>query len=188
MRDFRDSSKQANESDTRRVEGSAEFSGNALEHLLDLMVGPGASVMRALAGMGDGAKARASPAAPAGEGGSEPQASGEIGAYLTQTYLMMATRGVHYWWRLAQIHARHQSEILASLTTNAAAQGSGTSEQQRRMLTDTIRAYLREIGDVSVQEARILEAELDRLAAALAESTRGPAPAMKKWRRWKAIP
>src|SRR5579864_6033623 len=102
MRDFRDSSKQANESDTRRVEGSAEFSGDALEHLLDLMVGPGASVMRALAGMDDGAKARASPAAPAGEGGSEPQASGEIGAYLTQTYLMMATRGVHYWWRLAQ--------------------------------------------------------------------------------------
>ena len=194
MRDLRNNSHQADESKpgrdpgTERVERSAEFGGSALEQLLNLMVGPSASVVWAAAETGDQAEAQSSPEGSAGDRRSGPHASGEIGAYLAQAYLMMAVRGVHYWWRLAQIHARHQSDILASLTANAAAEGSGPSEQQHRMLIDRIRAYLREIGDVSVQEARVLESELDRLAAALAESTLGPAPAMKKWRRWKAIP
>jgi hypothetical protein len=188
MHESRDDSTPANDAgpgrDSRK--GATE-PGGGVENLLDLMIAPYASIMRASAGIGDERKER-SPATPIGAGSPDPHAAGEIGTYLAQAYLSMATRGVHYWWRMVQIHTRHQSDIVGSLAADASREGLGRSEQERRVLTDMFRAYLREIGDVSVQEARVLQAQLDRLAASLAESTLDPAATMEKWRRWKVIP
>lgn len=190
MQEFRDGSTQAKETGPGREPGTGPAGSGAstIQNLIDLMVAPYASIMRAAAGAAGEGCEHGNPAGPIGGGPSEPRVGGEIGTCLAQAYLSIATRGVHYWWRIMQVHARHQSDILGSLTTNVAGQRLGPSEQERRILIDRLRAYLREIGDVSVQEARVVQAELDGLAASLAESSLGPAATMEKWRRWKAIP
>lgn len=147
---------------------------------------PFAALLGASAPMGDIAEAERSAAAAGKAGPSDRRKPDDMGAFLTQACLVMATGGVRYWWRMAQTHAAHQSGILRSFVARAG--DLNMSEQERRLLVDEIRAYLREIGDVSVREARVVQTQLDGLADGLAESTLGPEQPMKHWRRWKAIP
>jgi hypothetical protein len=65
---------------------------------------------------------------------------------------------------------------------------AGRSEEERRVLTDELRAYLREIGDVSVQEARAFQSELEKLAAEVATAAGSSDASPDYRRRWKAKP
>lgn len=75
---------------------------------------------------------------------------------------------------------------LQSLAANAA--DPNTSEAERRILIDGIRIYLRDLRDVSAQEARAFQSELDKLAERVASAALGPEQASDHRRGWKVKP
>jgi hypothetical protein len=114
-----------------------------------------------------------------------PKAAG-VASLVAQAYLAAAVSGFRYWRRVAQTYGAHQSSILQSLLAGGA--GAGLSDDERRALVEEIRAYLREVGDVSLQEARILQSELEKLSAGVAEAGGAAAESSTHRRRWRAKP
>ena len=55
-------------------------------------------------------------------------------------------------------------------------------------LPDEVRAYLREIGDVSLQEARSFQVELEKLGAEITSGGETTENSPEYRRRWKAKP
>jgi hypothetical protein len=108
-----------------------------------------------------------------------------VASIAAQTYLIAAVSGFRYLRRVAETYGVHQSSILQSLLGRL--EVSGASDEERRVLIDEIRTYLRELGDVSLQEARIFQLELEKLATEVAsdrdDATSEPP---KHRRRWKA--
>ncbi len=121
-----------------------------------------------------------------GIGPSDHVKPADMRPLMTQACLAGAASGVRYWRRIAETCASHQAGILKSLSANGI--DSQLSEHERRELADDIRAYFRELGDVSAQEARAFQMQLERLAQAVADSTPGSEQPAQQWRRWKTIP
>jgi len=118
------------------------------------------------------------------QGGATGKAA-DMAPLLAQTYLIAMVSGLRYWRRVAETYRTHESAIVRSLMARAAA--PSTSDGERRALIDEIRAYLREVGDVSLQEARIVQTNLDKLAAEVARvASNGDESAHR--RRWKTKP
>jgi hypothetical protein len=111
-----------------------------------------------------------------------PKAAG-VASLVAQAYLAAAVSGFRYWRRVAQTYGAHQSGILQSFLA-----GGGVSGDERRALIEEIRAYLREVGDVSLQEARILQSELEKLSVEVAEAGGAAAEPSNHRRRWRAKP
>jgi hypothetical protein len=111
---------------------------------------------------------------------------GDVASLAAQACLIAGMGGLRYWRKLAQTYGAHQAAILQSLSTSVNA--PGPSEEERRVLTDELRAYLREIGDVSVQEARAFQSELEKLAAEVATAAGNSDASPDYRRRWKAKP
>jgi hypothetical protein len=111
---------------------------------------------------------------------------GDVASFAAQACLIASMGGLRYWRKLAQTYGAHQAAILQSLSTNVNA--PGRSEVEQRVLTDELRAYLREIGDVSVQEARAFQSELEKLAAEVATAASSSDASPDYRRRWKAKP
>jgi hypothetical protein len=110
----------------------------------------------------------------------------EMVSLVAQSYLIAATSGLRYLSRVAQTYGTHQTSMLSSLL------GSGTgkqfSEEDRRALTENIRAYLREIGDLAQQEARLLQVELEKVGEGLARAADEGGMTPPHQRHWKAKP
>jgi hypothetical protein len=122
-----------------------------------------------------------------GTGSGQPQDAGkptEIASLVAQAYVIAAMGGLRYWRKLAQTYGAHQAGILRSLS--ASATNPNRSEEERRALIDELRAYLREVGDVSLQEARSFQSELEKLAAEVATAAANPEDSPEYRRRWKA--
>jgi len=103
-------------------------------------------------------------------------------ALMARANVIASVGGFRYWRKLAQIHAARQSNILRTLSAGAG--DPSRSEEGRRALAEEFRAYLREVGDVSLQEARAFQSELEKLAADLATAAGVESPEYR--RRWKA--
>jgi hypothetical protein len=110
----------------------------------------------------------------------------EMVSLVAQSYLVAATSGARYLSKVAQIYAAHQADILSSLMGSGA--GRPFSQHERRAMTDNIRAYLREVGDVAQQEARILQVELEKVGEGLARAADEAGTAPGHQRHWKAKP
>jgi hypothetical protein len=124
-----------------------------------------------------------------GEGSMPPDGTakaGDLPSLVAQAYLAATVSGARYWRRVAQTYRTHQSGILQSLLARIA--DSSMSDNERCALIDEIRAYLREIGDVSLQEARIFQSELEKLSAQVAEAGGASAEPSEHRRRWRAKP
>ena len=115
------------------------------------------------------------------EGGGNPTT--DAAGCMAQTCLVAAGSGLRYWRRLAEASGAHQAELLQAM-----ASGEAMSELERRMLADRLRGYLRELGEISLQEARLFQLELDRLSAAFAVATDPDATDASPHRRWRAKP
>ncbi len=75
--------------------------------------------------------------------------------------MIAANRSVSYWLGLAQIFESHQARLAQVVGVEAA---SGRApESERLVAADELRALLREVGDLAVREARILQSELNHL-------------------------
>jgi hypothetical protein len=140
-----------------------------------------ASAFRELTESGVNALGGEGPASPDGA----PRAAG-VASLVAQAYLAAAVSGFRYWRRVAQTYGAHQSSILQSFLAGGA--GSSVPDEERRALIEEVRAYLREVGDVSLQEARILQSELEKLSAGVAEAGGAGAEPSKHRRRWRAKP
>jgi hypothetical protein len=110
----------------------------------------------------------------------------DMAVLLARAYLVAAVAGMRYWQRVAQTYGMHQPGILRSLLTTAA--GPGLSGGERRVQADEVCAYFREIGEISVQEARAFQAELESLAEGVARMARGSQQPTANRRRWRAKP
>ena len=113
---------------------------------------------------------------------------------MTQLYLVAAAGGLRYWRKLLQTHSAHQGAILRSLAAaegdaKAAAEGDARPfHEHDRVLADEIRAYLREIGEVSVQEARAFQVALEKVGEEMASGEETAENSPEYRRRWKAKP
>jgi hypothetical protein len=92
---------------------------------------------------------------------------------------------LRYWRGLAGVYGRHQSTLMQATAGRMMAR-SPVSEADNRLLVDDLRGFLREIGDVAMQEARRLESELEKIGEALAHGTEQSDPLAPYRRRWRA--
>jgi hypothetical protein len=108
----------------------------------------------------------------------------DLSSWMMQTWLICATSTLRYWRDLTDVYARYQPVLIRSAAPRATPQPL-TPGSEDRVLADEVRACLREIGDVAMQEARRLQTELERIGEAVA---RGIEPGMSEFyqRRWKA--
>ena len=118
------------------------------------------------------------------EGDAGKQA--EMLSLVAQSYVVAASSGLRYLSRVAQTYGAHQAAILSSLLRSGA--GKQFSDEDRRNLTENIRAYLREMGDIAQQEARILQVELEKVGEGLARAADDSGTTSPHQRHWKAKP
>lgn len=97
--------------------------------------------------------------------------------------LLAAQSAFRCWSGLAQAYGAHQSSLMQFM----AAQGAKAelSDDERRAVAEDLRAWLREVGEIASQEARLFQSELDRLGADLAQAAGEPEAADEYRRRWK---
>jgi hypothetical protein len=117
-----------------------------------------------------------------GNGGKQA----EMVSLVAQSYVIAASSGLRYLSRVAQTYGAHQAAVLSSLLGSGA--GRHFSDAERRNLTENIRAYLREMGDIAQQEARILQVELEKVGEGLARAADESATTPPHQRHWKAKP
>jgi hypothetical protein len=123
---------------------------------------------------------------PAGApGSSDPAHETDLASLLAQTLMIGAASTLRYWRDLAGIYAKHQPALMQSFARRAMTQSS-TPETEDLLLVDALRACLREIGDVAVQEARRLQTELEQIGEAAARAVDEPGAPAAYRRRWKA--
>jgi hypothetical protein len=120
--------------------------------------------------------------------GSTEQAvrDGDLAGLAARAYLVAAASGLRFWSRLARSYGDYQSSALPSVLAQVT--GTSVSEAQRRGLAEDFRKYLREVSDLSVQEARLLQSEFEKLAEAAASAVADGEASSGFHRRWKAKP
>ena len=116
----------------------------------------------------------------------QPVKDGDLAALAARAYLVTAASGLRFWSRLARSYGDYQSSALPSALARAT--GTIVSEDQRRGLAEDFRKHLREVSDISVQEARLLQLEFEKLAEAAASAVDDGEPNSTGHRRWKVKP
>ena len=121
---------------------------------------------------------RAAPGGGERRGGPGAEDAARALGFIGQAYLIAATSGLRYWGRVAETCGEHQLDFIRAM---------GGGEPPAEVL-DGLQAYARKLGDVSLQEARLFQAELDRLAIAFAAPGDPSAPSDEHRRRWRVKP
>jgi hypothetical protein len=133
-----------------------------------------------------GAAARSS-AGGAAAGRGSPAAAPDLRGivqFLAQAWLAYLGSGLRYWSQLADAWARTAPALLRTL---ADGDTSAKHPEARAVALDELRGRLRELADIPSQESRLLQAELDRIAAGLWPKA-DTKPNGPYWRRWEAKP
>jgi hypothetical protein len=76
-----------------------------------------------------------------------------------QVYGAWVRSGIRYWSGLANAHGEYCAKLAESLSRSA---GGDVAEASRRMVVDETSAYLREVADLSMREARVFQAEVEK--------------------------
>lgn len=94
---------------------------------------------------------------------------------------------LRYGQALAEVFARHQGNLVkaaAARLANDAAQ----SPDERHAAAEELRAFLRDVSETAMLEARRLEHELGQVSEAVARAAAPPSPDDPYKRRWSAKP
>jgi hypothetical protein len=151
----------------------------------------GSAILNSMAGQPERARAAAviapliEPFRRAGSAATDAsmaQDSLDIASFLGQTWMVALSSGFRYWRRLVEMCGEHHAGLLQTLMSN------GLSEDERRATIDQLRAYVRDLGDVSLQEARVLQSEMERLSHGLAAAVDSDAEHAQHRRHWRAKP
>jgi hypothetical protein len=116
-------------------------------------------------------------------GGHESSVATDFVLPMGHAMMIAANRSVSYWLGLAQILESHQAGLTQVVGAEAANGGAPGSE--RLVVADELRALLREVGDLAVREARILQSELSHLDERLVQTFQQPDPSRSYHRRWR---
>jgi hypothetical protein len=117
-------------------------------------------------------------------GGQENSVATDFVLPMGHAMMIAANRSASYWFGLAQIFESHQA-TLAQVVGVEAANGRA-SGSERLVAADELRALLREVGDLAVREARILQSELSNLDESLAQTFQQPDLSGSYRRRWRS--
>jgi hypothetical protein len=117
-------------------------------------------------------------------GGQESSGTTDFAMPMGQAMMIAANRSASYWLGLAQILASHQASLAQAVGVNAT--DGHTSGSERLLAADELRALLREVGDLAVREARILQSELNNLDESLAQNFQQPDLSGSYRRRWRS--
>jgi hypothetical protein len=102
---------------------------------------------------------------------------------LGHAMMIGANRSVSYWFSLAQILAKHQASVIRAIGVKTV--GAGGSGSEHFVARNDLRALLREVGDLTSREARLLQHELGVLSESLTQTSQPPdlsAPYRRRWR------
>jgi hypothetical protein len=132
--------------------------------------------------------AEADPEKGTAEGGAAGDAAPGAGfvPHLAEAALACMSSGARFWRGIAEVYGRHQATILGSMVDRA--KDGQLSANQRLILADDIRSYLRELGDVSLQEARHLQMQLAQIGERVARDAETPDASSEYRRFWKSKP
>jgi hypothetical protein len=163
----------------------ATGSGNdPLSALTALMMGFTAAMSDVVAG-GAGQRAGLRSATPSSPAPGDFPAGTDVSAPMAHALMAGVTSTLRYWRGLAGVYARHQGTLMQAAAPRNIVP-SLESEAENRLLVDELRAFLREVGEVAMQEARRLEGELEQVGDTLAHGKQQPEPSAAYRRRWKA--
>jgi hypothetical protein len=107
----------------------------------------------------------------------------EMSSLLAEAYLVAVLRGLRYWRRVAGTWTAHEKDILGPLAT--ALLNRDLPREQVPIIADALRGWLRQLGDIALQEARAFQQDLDVLSAGVTEDL---AERGAERRYWKAKP
>ena len=174
----------AERSGTGATEAGQVPGGDPLSALIALTNGF-ISAMSDFVARGAGERADRRPAAPNAAVPGGFAGDTDVASTIARALMVEVTSTLRYWRGLAGVYSRHQGTLMQAATRRTMAP-SPTSEAENRLLVDELRALLREVGEVAMQEARRLENELAQIGDALAHGTGEPDPSVAHRRRWKA--
>ena len=117
-------------------------------------------------------------------GDQDSERANDLVVPMGRAMMIGVNRSVSYWLSLAQILARHQASAVRTVGVKAVYAGEAGSEHF--VARDDLRALLREVGDLTIREARLLQHELDVLSENLTRTLQQPDPSAPYRRRWRA--
>ena len=117
-------------------------------------------------------------------GGRENSVFTDFALPMGHAMTIAANRSAVYWFGLAQIFESHQARLAQVVAINAV--NGRVSGSERLLAADELRALLREVGDLAVREARILQSELSNLDESLAQNFQEPDLSGSYRRRWRS--
>jgi hypothetical protein len=116
--------------------------------------------------------------------GQENSAVTDFVLPMGQAMTIAANRSVSYWFGLVQILGNHQATLAQALVVDPT---SGSAPEFGRLTAaDELRALLREVGELAVRQARILESELSHLDENLVQNFQQPDLSGSYRRRWRS--
>jgi hypothetical protein len=101
-----------------------------------------------------------------------------------QVMFAITASGLRTLQGLARVNGAHASTVMNALLPLGF--GGQVSRRATRAQADDLRAWFREIGDVSLREARRLQAELEELGEAVAQGVEPLDPFAPHRRRWRS--
>ena len=156
---------------SRPGDGPADPVSSLLGSLTELW-GKGLSALQVLAPTVEGASfdamfPRGRPGAPADAGPVSQLA--DMSPAIAQAGIVAAASTLRYWRTLAELQARYQSSLMQAVADRGTGQAAAVSPADSRVLADELRAFLREVGDAAMQEARRLQHELEQVGESIAQ-------------------
>ena len=142
---------------------------------------PGEAVSRMLGALADAATGKGVNSTMDGRHNST---AADVVLPIGHAMMIASNRSASYWLSLAQISARHQAGLARAV--GVVALGGGEAGSAHLDARDELRALLREVGDLTAREARLMQHELGALSESLTQTLQPPGPDAPYRRRWRA--
>lgn len=115
---------------------------------------------------------------PGGASSTDPANAGqaalanalELSPAIAQAYVVCAGSTIRYCGTLAELFIRHGANLLKA-TANRVTGNNPTPVTECRVVADDLRAFLREVGEAAMGEARRLENDLAEIGESVARAT-----------------
>ena len=115
---------------------------------------------------------------PGGAGSSDPVNAGqaalvnalELSPAIAQAYVVCTSSTIRYCGTLAELFIRHGTNLLKA-AANRVTGNNPTPITECRVVADDLRAFMREIGEAALGEARRLENDLAKIGESIARAT-----------------
>ena len=158
---------------SRPGDGPSDPLSSLLGALTDLW-GKGLSALQAMAPMAEGGASFGAMFPRAGGLGASADAGpvsqlADMSPAIAQAGIVAAASTLRYWRTLAELQARYHSSLMQAVAERGTEQAAAASPADSRLLADELRAFLREVGDAAMQEARRLQHELEQVSESIAQ-------------------